>query len=290
MSHSSPVKAIFLGTNSLAVTDSKTTLLIDPYFSRPSRFRLLAGSVAPDSGLVRRILDESGIKKAAAVLITHSHVDHALDAACVAGIAGAVVAGSVSTKNIALGGGLGPERILEAIPLQPYTFGGFTVTFVPGRHLEFPPGLRRLLGIGRAIEKPLVPPARAWAWKEGGTYTLRVEHKSGAFINSGSANFVRAHSGASLADGQAEVLLLGIGGLDTKPKAFVDKWFERVGMANAASRIWLTHWDDFTLPLSAPPRFLGKCADIFLYLKEKSLSLGGPPVELMPWRRWIGFF
>ncbi|MDI6798267.1 MAG: hypothetical protein QMD09_15065, partial [Desulfatibacillaceae bacterium] len=60
--------------------------------------------------------------------------------------------------------------------------------------------------------------------------------------------------------------------------------------SSSASRIWLTHWDDFTLPLCSPPRFLRKCADIFLYLKEKSQALGGPTVELMPWRRWIDLF
>ncbi|MDI6795444.1 MAG: MBL fold metallo-hydrolase, partial [Desulfatibacillaceae bacterium] len=228
MNRKSFVKAIFLGTNSLAVTDGASTILIDPYFSRPSRLRLLAGSIAPDSALVKQVLAQSGIGRADAVLVTHSHVDHALDAACVALAAGAVVAGSASTKNIALGGGLGPERILEIVPMQPYAFGGFTVTFVPSRHLDFPTPVNRFLGIGKAIEKPLVPPARAWAWKEGGTYTLRVEHQGGAFLNSGSANYVRAHSGASPSNGQAEVLMLGIGGLDTRPKAFVDKWFERV--------------------------------------------------------------
>lgn len=280
------VKALYLGTNCVALKDNETTLLIDPYFTRPSKKALFFSRIAPDPDLVRRTLAREGIEFAEAVLITHTHMDHAMDAAETAKATGANLVGSRSAENVGLGGGLPAGRIIRAQAGAPLTFGEFTVTFIRGKHLDFPFPLKQFVGLGKEILQPLTPPARTSAWKEGGTYILHIKHPDGSLVNQGSANFIPG----DLAGIRADVLIPGIGGLDSRPRAFWDQWYAECFEPVMPGRAYLTHWDDFTRPLTAPPRFLRKCADVYLFIMQKSLDSQGPPVSLMPWRKWFPLF
>ncbi len=178
--------ATFLGTAGFLLDDGQTQLLIDPFVSCPSLWAV--GShrpIQPDlpaiEGWVRR-LDASRV---AAVMVTHSHYDHSMDAPSFAKLCGAPLLGSASTAMIGRGAGLPEERIVEVKPREVRRWGAFEVHFLPSLHGPSP--------IGRAphpgeVTRPLEPPAPAAAWRFGGAWVLWIRHPQGSFIHQGTAD------------------------------------------------------------------------------------------------------
>jgi L-ascorbate metabolism protein UlaG (beta-lactamase superfamily) len=65
------------------------------------------------------------------------------------------------------------------------------------------------------------------------------------------------HGSAGWRDGmfagrQADVVLLGIGGLGTKDEAYREAYWREVVAATRPRLLVPIHWDDFTLPLDRP--------------------------------------
>ena len=232
--------ATWLGTTAVLLSDGEHSLMVDPFFTRPEGWlRLMTNrQIAPDEEIIARGLSKVRLANLAAVLVSHSHYDHAMDAAVVARLSGAVLAGSESTANIGRGGGLPDAQIRVIKNNEPMTFGSFTVTFIPSRHAGATGG--RPTG---DITAPLKSPARYLDYKQGGTYSILVEHALGAVLLHGSAGFV---SGA-LKGRKADVVFLGIA-LREDLGAYLVETVDEVG----AQRVIPTHWDDFTRSLNKP--------------------------------------
>jgi L-ascorbate metabolism protein UlaG (beta-lactamase superfamily) len=276
--NSSSVKALFLGTNSLLLSDGKTRLFVDPYFSRPGKLQTLFSKIRPNPRLVEKILRQAGVTRADAVLCTHSHFDHLLDAPMVAQKTHAVLSGSASTVMAGLGAGLPKDRCLSPRPGDPVAFGDFTVTFFPGKHLPFPWFLKPLAGIGQKIPAPLTTPAHFTKYKEGGCSCIYIQHPRGTCLVVGSANYIPgAFQGVA-----ADELFLAAGGLDMAPASHLEALYSETVEAINPQRVLLTHWDDFSRPLSKPPRWIGKCSRTVDLLQEIKTRKNGPDFFLMP--------
>lgn len=88
------VAVTWWGTNSLLIEDDRTRLMIDPYFSRPPGLLglgFLYKKIAPDEAAVDQGLARAGVDQLDAVLVTHTHFDHVLDAGEVARRTGATL-------------------------------------------------------------------------------------------------------------------------------------------------------------------------------------------------------
>jgi L-ascorbate metabolism protein UlaG (beta-lactamase superfamily) len=247
-SHTAPASAedagltaTFLGVSTLWFNDGETGILLDGFFSRPSIRRTIFTRIAPDRAAVRSALERARIRKLAAVIAVHSHYDHAMDIPLVAELTGADVVGSESTANIARGVGFPEERIRVVTGAAPMRFGRFTVTMIPTRH--FPHGM----AMG-AIDAPLVPPARASAYKEGGSFSVLIEHDGRSLLVQSSAGFVPG----ALLGRRAETVFLGLAGLATRDDVYREQYWHEVVRTVGARRVVPIHWDDFTLPLEAP--------------------------------------
>ena len=131
------------------------------------------------------------------------------------------------------------EQIRVATTGEPMRFGAFTVTLIRSRH--FPHGM----AMGE-ITAPLVPPARATDYKEGGSYSVLIEHPLGSLLIQGSAGWVDG----ALAGRRADVVLLGIGALGMKDEAYRESYWREVVEAVNPRCVIPIHYDDFTLPLS----------------------------------------
>lgn len=232
--------ATWFGTTSVLLSDGEHAVMIDPFFTRPAGFvRMLANQpIAPDETLIKHWLDKEGIKKLDAVLVSHSHYDHAMDAGVVAKFTGAPLLGSSSTAFIGRGAGLPVTQLKVIKPEQEMKYGPFTITFIRSKHAGATGGAP----IGD-ITEPLVPPARYLDYKQGGTYAILVQHPRGTVMLHGSAGFVPGE----MQDRKADVVFLGIairGNMEDYLRETVD--------AVGATRVIPTHWDDFTLPLDEP--------------------------------------
>ena len=228
----------FLGVTTLAISDGTTTLVTDGFFSRPGLLRTLAGTIGPDQQAIDRALARADLRNAAAVFTVHSHYDHAMDAPLVAERLGAVLIGSESTANIARGLAFPAARMRVVAPGEPMRFGAFEVTLLESRH--FPHGM----AMG-AITEPLVPPARATTYLEGGSYSILVTHPLGTMLIQGSAGW----KDGALEGRHADVVFLGVAGLATKDAAYTETYLREVVDAVGAKIVIPIHWDDFSRPL-----------------------------------------
>ena len=261
------VRVTFLGVSTLLIDDGSTALMIDGFFTRPSKLRTLLTRIAPDREVIAAALARLGVERLAAVIAVHSHYDHAMDAPEVARRTGALLIGSASTARIGEGWGLPTDRIRVAVPGEAMSFGAFAVTLIPAQH--FPHGM----AMGE-IGEPLVPPVRADAYKEGGSYSVLIAHPLGRLLVQGSAGW----KDGALAGGRADVVLLGIGGLGTRDDAYRDAYWREVVEAVGATCVIPVHWDDFTLPLSEPlrpaPRLLDDVDASMAFLAARTAASG----------------
>ena len=103
------LSAQFFGVSTVSVSDGEHTVMTDGFFSRPDYIRLVLG-VSPNEDRINRALAAGKITSLDALLVAHSHHDHAMDAGVVAKKTGAIVIGTRSAANIAIGSGLPATR------------------------------------------------------------------------------------------------------------------------------------------------------------------------------------
>jgi L-ascorbate metabolism protein UlaG (beta-lactamase superfamily) len=150
----------FLGVATLLISDGTSAVLTDGFFSRPSLATVLMRRIAPNRGRIDDALTRARVASLDGVIPVHTHYDHALDSAVVATTTGARLIGGTSAAYVGIGGGLAEDQIVMATPGEPVGCGAFTVTLIESRHC--PPD--RYPGV---IERPVVPPVRASAYRCG---------------------------------------------------------------------------------------------------------------------------
>ncbi len=257
-------QATWLGVTALLLTDGRHAVMIDPFFTRPPGIVAMAlnREIQPDEARIKEWLDRLQVTRLDAVLISHSHFDHAMDAGVVARLTGAQLVGSESTLNIGRGAGLDETHLIKVDPAMPLKFGDFEVSFVESAHAGKTGG--KPTG---EITSRLQPPARYLDYKLGGTYSILVAHPQGSLLHHGSAGFIPG----ALDGRQADIAFLGvalIGDLEPYLRETVD--------AVGATRVIPTHWDDFTKPLDAPLLpipFLVRLDDFFADMRRLRPSL-----------------
>lgn len=276
------VTVTWLGVTTLLFDDGETRLLTDGFFSRPGVVDLaLDRSVAPDLEAIERALRAAGISGLAAVMTVHSHFDHAMDTAEVARRTGAVVIGSASTANLARGARLPEERIVDFTDGGSRSFGLFTVTFIPSRHMPLDAdGTPPFPG---TIDSPLVPPAPISAWLEGGSYSIVIAHPRGTALVQGSAGYVEG----SLDGVQADAALLGIAGLARLGRDYTETYWREIVGRTGARRVLPIHHDDFTRPYGEVlpfPRIVDDLDTSVGWLTDLAARTKDPvAIELLPW-------
>ena len=261
--HPRALRATWLGVTALLLDDGAHAVMIDPFFTRPPGLLSMALNrrIAPDEAVIKQWLERLKVTKLDAVMVSHSHYDHAMDAGVVARLTGAKLIGSESTLNIGRGAGLDEDQLMR-VPGQAQAFGDFRVSFVESAHAGATGG--KPLG---EITKPLVPPAHYLDYKLGGTYSILVSHPQGSILHHGSAGFVPG----ALEGQHADVAFLGVALIDQ-----LDPYLRETVDAVGASRVVPVHWDDFTNPLHdglMPIPFLVHLDEFFADIRRLRPSL-----------------
>lgn len=247
-----PLAVTWAGVTTILIDDGESALMTDGFFSRPSLAEVGLRQLKPSEPRIDGCLARLGVQRLEAVLPVHTHFDHAMDTAVVAERTGAAVVGGSSATQVGRGHGLPEDRLIVATPGAPITLGAYDVTLIESAHC--PPD--RFPGV---ITEPVVPPARAAAYKCGEAWSTLVRHRPSdrRLLIVGSAGFVPG----SLVGQHAAVVYLGIGQLGVMPEQYlIDYWTETVRTVGAR-RVVLTHWDDFFRPLHKPLRALPYAGD-----------------------------
>jgi len=233
-----PLRATFLGVSTVLLADGETAIMTDGFFSRPRFSKVLLRRIEPDTTRIDYALGRAGVKRLAAVFTAHSHHDHAMDTAIVAEKTGAVIVGSHSTREIALGHKFPNGRIRVIGEDEPFNYGRFRVRAVASPHSV--PNL-----IPGNITSPVRPPVRARAYKYGGNYSFLIDHDGRRVLIHPSANFTPGFLGGQHAD----VVFLGIGALGLKGRGFIERYWHEVVEDTGATLVIPVHWDNFFEPL-----------------------------------------
>jgi L-ascorbate metabolism protein UlaG (beta-lactamase superfamily) len=268
-----PINVTFLGATTLLIDDGDTRLLTDGFFTRPGLLSVLLGKINPLPERISAGLSQAGVNRLDAVLVGHSHYDHAMDAPEVCRQTGACLYGSESTTNIARGWGLPPGQTCVIQPGQAQSLGNFRVVFIPSRHaipLHYP-------GV---IDEPLVPPARAGAYREGGTYAIWIEHPSGSLVIHESASFLPGE----MVGVSAGAAFISVANLSRRPEER-EAYFREVVLAASARLVCPLHHDFFFTPMRPNPILLPGVRGALGWLVKRVSQEPGMQFHLLePWK------
>ncbi|KAI3400981.1 hypothetical protein diail_1189 [Diaporthe ilicicola] len=285
-----PLQATFVGVSTILFSAGQDAILIDGFFTRPSYLPVFLGRIQPDEKIVAECLtrlgvgqpDETGSGTASktdpprtlhAVLVAHTHFDHALDAPLVCKRTGARLVGSESLHNLGRGQGVPEGQMVLARDGAVLDYGALRVRVLEGIHSpgDVAPG---------DIEGPLAMPAPFKALKTGRCYSFLVEeHRDQAkrvFVHP-SASYVKGKIGG-LGLGEVDWLFLGVGVLGKQSGEFRDEYWKEIVEMLGPRQVVPIHWDNFWKPLSTPlmplPWFLDKFSVAEGWLREKCKSAG----------------
>jgi len=236
------VRITYLGTNAYLLESQGGTILIDPYFSRTGLARvLLQFPIAPDPHELAE-----GFKHLPrhidAILATHAHIDHLLDAPEIARRTGALLIASRTGTLLARSTGFPANRCRAVRPGQLVQLGFARIRVLPAAH-------DRVLGsvpYPGNLETIPSPPQKPSDWICGQPLAFLIEmNGKRIYIDSGGVPGVLppanvgpvdlAIAGVAVGDGRARLNPL----LDIlRPRYFLP-----------------THQDDFFLPLEEGFRF-----------------------------------
>jgi L-ascorbate metabolism protein UlaG (beta-lactamase superfamily) len=238
---SGEVRVTYLGTNGFLFESSNHALLVDPYFSRINFWRVVLGcSVQPDEHRIDDAMRHLA-RKVDAILVTHGHVDHLLDAPVLIRKTDARLIGSRTAVELAKRAGV-PASRCQAVT------GGDVLRVGPWRIHTFTATHDRLFSIVpfAGEVRASSPPRRAadWVCGEPLAYLIEVAGKR-IFIDSGGTPAVLPPANI----GPVDLAILGAALRDSRAR------FSAAVRRLRPRYVFPSHQDNFFRPLSAGFQF-----------------------------------
>lgn len=252
---SSSLQVKFFGVSTLLFDDGETQILIDGFFSRPSLYQVLFQKIQSQPELIRQMIQQQHLQRTQAIFVTHSHYDHALDIGELARqLPHTKIIGSNSSLNIARGGQVTEQQLIQVQPLHALSFGEFKATAIASQHTP-PTAVNN--DLGEEISQPLQLPARFSQFKEGHSFDYLIEHQ-------GHKILVKASTGAvpdQLKNLKVDTLFLGIAQLSRQSKEFQQNYLDQTLRTLKPKVVIPIHWDNFFQAGNQPLEFLPYLAD-----------------------------
>jgi L-ascorbate metabolism protein UlaG (beta-lactamase superfamily) len=229
----------WLGTAGFKFTYEGFTLLIDPYFTRsPMRAIASRGVLKPNVDAIR-----AHVSAADAILVGHTHFDHAIDVPIIARLFDAKAYGSSSLRTLMALHGLA-EKSVEVDCGKVYNVGPFEVTFISSVHSKLIAGLA--VPSGGEFTCDNLDDLSAGHYHCGHTYGIHIKVAGVTFYHQGSANLVDEN----VIHRNIDYFLAGIAG-----RGFTPRYMERI-LTKLNPRVIIPHhFDDFFRQLGEPTGF-----------------------------------
>jgi L-ascorbate metabolism protein UlaG (beta-lactamase superfamily) len=222
----------WLGTAGFVVETHETTLLVDPFLTRPGLRGLVRPYVPDDLAIARHVP-----RRVDAILCGHSHYDHVADAPRIAKLTRAKLVGSATTCAWGRAEGVPEDKLVQVREEGALvTVGDVEVRFVPSKHGRF---FKRVPFPGEITNTPRVP-SRFWHYRMGGAFGLLLRAPGVSVYHNGSADLVDA----ALEGEQADVLIAGLAG-----RRGTENYVARLVRALQPKLVVPTHHDAFFAPM-----------------------------------------
>ncbi len=222
------------GAAGLQFETDKETILIDPYHTRVDIFNTLLGPISTDTAAVNSRLPD--MEKIAAVIVGHTHSDHALDVPYIASRSACSVVGSASMDTL--------MNLCEMPGRVRVCSGGETVSVGDGASVTMIRSTHGLVALGKVpfqgeIRPTSTLPMKASGYRVGTVFAPRLQIEGTTFLHVGSANFIEEEMEGHTCD----VLFLCVPGWK-KRKGYPQRLIEMT----QPQTIVLFHYDDFSKP------------------------------------------
>ncbi len=238
------VRIRWIGAAGVELVHGNRAVLIDPYLSRPGKRECFFGRPRARPEAIEGYLHELRALPAevSAVVVGHTHLDHALDIPELCAHYEGALLGSASLDTLlSMHGRAGRVQVCrggERVEIEP----GVYVTMIPSRH--------GLVVFGRVpypgeIDSTKTLPLRASDYRHGDVFAVLVELGGTRFLHLGSANFIPEQMEGVGCD----VLFLCVPGWRK-----IDGYPERLVDLVRPSLVVPFHHDDFSAPLPADRR------------------------------------
>ena len=229
----------WLGTAGFRLSYEGAHLYIDPYLTRPPLGPLLrARSLRPSP---ERIF--AHVPAADAVVVGHTHFDHALDVPAICARYRCPAFGSPSLARLMALHGV-PELAREVEIYRTYSVGPFELTFVPSVHSKLTLGLR--IPMDGELTCDHLDHLGSRQYKCGQVYGIHIAVAGVSFYHQGSADLIDdaiRHRGV-------DYFLCGLAG-----RGYTRDYMKRVLSRLEPRVVVAQHHDNFMRPLDAPMGF-----------------------------------
>lgn len=246
------VEVRWLGVAGFAITCEGTTILIDPYVTRRPVGDLLRRKVWSSDP----VLLERHVPKADAILLGHTHFDHALDTPAIAERDGATVYGGTSAAHLMRLHGLADQAV-TAEAHHTYEIGPFEVTFVPSVHSKLILGLK-VPNSGELTCEHL-DGLTSQAYCCGQVWGIHIAVAGATIYHQGSADLLDDE----IRHTDVDVFLCGIAG-----RQVTDDYLGRILPKLDPKTVVITHHDDFFRPFDDPSPGLAFGVDVERFTDE----------------------
>jgi L-ascorbate metabolism protein UlaG (beta-lactamase superfamily) len=236
------ITAKWTGITGLHLSDAKNSIYFDPVITRPSIWDIIFfKNISSNKKLVDRWLASFNIDKTDAIFVSHSHADHSLDTASVANKFNAKVYGTLSTHNIAIGGGMKNKKNLVLIEHgQKHRIGDFVVEVIKLEHNPIIANFQIFSGENNEVLKQ---PASYASFKMGGAYVFYIMHKKKRIFYHPGA--LTVYDKSFYRSRRSDHMFLGI----ASRKSDTDL-IENIILPSGAKKVYPMHHDNFFKPLA----------------------------------------
>ncbi len=228
------IKVTWTGAAGLTFETGEENILIDPYYTRVSIINTLFRRISPDPAAISAALPD--MNRIKAIIVGHTHSDHAMDVPFIAARTKAPIIGSTSLDTLMALSGL-PNRTTVCS-------GGETIGLSPSASVTMLRSLHGLVAMGKVpfkgeIQNTHVLPMQASGYRVGTVFAPKLEINGVMFQHNGSANFIETETEGH----QCDVLFLCVPGWK-KRAGYPQKLLE----ITQPSQVVLFHYDDFSRP------------------------------------------